>query len=191
MVLDVAGGLFLGHGRHLVADRDPLVQGRQDAVLHPLVQGGLPAGSCANSALSPASRGRRGSVSPRPRPARCWTSSAVTSPDAPGEKLDGDIAYIATGEGWLHLATVIDCCTKEVIGYAMDDHYQTPLISRAIRRAARKRNLSVGAIFPPAAEATTCQPSPEGRSTGSGSVDLPAAPGSVSTTPWPKHSSAP
>jgi transposase InsO family protein len=67
--------------------------------------------------------------------------------DVPGEKLVGDITYIATGEGWLYLATVIDCCTKEVIGYAMDDHYQTPLISRAIRNAARNRTLSAGAIF--------------------------------------------
>jgi putative transposase len=67
--------------------------------------------------------------------------------EAPGEKLVGDITYIKTGEGWLYLATVIDCCTKEVIGYAMDDHYQTPLISRAIRNAARNRKLSSGAIF--------------------------------------------
>ncbi|MFF3404451.1 DDE-type integrase/transposase/recombinase [Streptomyces sp. NPDC002659] len=67
--------------------------------------------------------------------------------EAAGEKLVGDITYIATGEGWLYLATVIDCCTKEVIGYAMDDHYQTPLISRAIRNAARNRKLARGAIF--------------------------------------------
>ncbi|NEC93082.1 IS3 family transposase, partial [Streptomyces sp. SID12501] len=67
--------------------------------------------------------------------------------DAPGEKLVGDITYIKTGEGWLYLATVIDCCTKEVIGYAMDDHYQTPLISQAIRNAARNRKLAAGAIF--------------------------------------------
>ncbi|MFJ2561211.1 MULTISPECIES: IS3 family transposase [unclassified Streptomyces] len=67
--------------------------------------------------------------------------------DAPGKKLVGDITYIATGEGWLYLATVIDCCTKEIIGYAMDDHYQTPLISTAIRNAARNRRISAGAIF--------------------------------------------
>lgn len=67
--------------------------------------------------------------------------------DTPGENLVGDIAYIATGEGWLYLATVIDCCTKEVIGYAMDNHYQTPLISRAIRNAARNWNHSAGAMF--------------------------------------------
>ncbi|WP_367621050.1 DDE-type integrase/transposase/recombinase [Streptomyces olivoreticuli] len=54
------------------------------------------------------------------------------------------ITYVKTGEGWLYLATVIDCCTKEVIGYAMDDHYQTPLISRAIRNAARNRNVLRG-----------------------------------------------
>lgn len=66
---------------------------------------------------------------------------------APGEKLVGDITYINTGEGWLYLATVLDCCTKEVIGYAMDDHYRTPLISRAIRNAARNRALANGAIF--------------------------------------------
>jgi putative transposase len=67
--------------------------------------------------------------------------------DAPGEKLVGDITYIQTGEGWLYLATVLDCCTKEVIGYALDDHYRTPLISRAIRNAARNRKLAKGAIF--------------------------------------------
>jgi len=66
---------------------------------------------------------------------------------APGEKLVGDITYIRTGEGWLYLATVLDCCTKEVIGYAMEDHYRTPLISRAIRNAARNRELVDGAIF--------------------------------------------
>jgi transposase InsO family protein len=67
--------------------------------------------------------------------------------DNPGEKMVGDITYIPTGEGWLYLATVIDCCTKEVIGYAMDDHYQTSLISRAIRNAARNRKLAKDAIF--------------------------------------------
>jgi putative transposase len=99
-----------------------------------------------------------GLVPCQPKPKR-WSltqAAAGTLPDLvgrnftaenPGEKLVGDITYIKTGEGWLYLATVIDCCTKEVIGYAMDDHYQTPLISRAIRNAARNRKLSAGAIF--------------------------------------------
>ncbi|MEU3343249.1 DDE-type integrase/transposase/recombinase [Streptomyces sp. NPDC006668] len=102
-----------------------------------------------------------------------------------------DITYIATGEGWLYLATVIDCCTKEVIGYAMDDHYQTPLISRAIRNAARNRKLAKGAISTLTAEVTTCQPSSGRRSIDWGFADPPDVPESVSTMPWPSRSSAP
>ncbi|MEX0741527.1 MAG: IS3 family transposase, partial [Phycisphaeraceae bacterium] len=65
----------------------------------------------------------------------------------PGAKLVGDITYIETWEGWLFLATVIDCATKKVIGYAMDDNYKTPLISLAITRAAANMTLPQGAIF--------------------------------------------
>src|SRR5690242_21329441 len=67
--------------------------------------------------------------------------------DAPGEKMVGDITYIPTWEGWLYLATVIDCHTKMVVGYAMDDNYRTPLISRAIRDTADRFPVRPGAIF--------------------------------------------
>ncbi len=59
----------------------------------------------------------------------------------------GDITYIPTWEGWLYLATVIDCHTKAVIGWAMGDNYKTPLISAAIIMAARNHSLEPGAIF--------------------------------------------
>ncbi|MFC3453409.1 DDE-type integrase/transposase/recombinase [Amycolatopsis speibonae] len=45
--------------------------------------------------------------------------------DAPGEKMIGDITYVPTWEGWVYLATVIDCHTRAVIGWAMDDSYKT------------------------------------------------------------------
>ena len=66
---------------------------------------------------------------------------------APGEKMVGDITYIATWEGWLYLATVIDCHTKEVIGWAADNNYKTPLIEKAIEMAARNHPLAAEAIF--------------------------------------------
>ncbi len=66
---------------------------------------------------------------------------------APGEKMVGDITYIATWQGWLFLATVIDCASRKVIGWAMDDNYKTPLISAAIEMAARNLSLPEGAIF--------------------------------------------
>ena len=66
---------------------------------------------------------------------------------APGGKMVGDITYIPTWEGWLYLATVIDCATRKVIGWAMDDNYKTPLIIDAIQMAARNLDLPEGAIF--------------------------------------------
>ncbi len=66
---------------------------------------------------------------------------------APGIKMVGDITYIPTWEGWVYLATVIDCYSKKVVAHAMDDNYKTPLITTAIRRAARNEHLAPGAIF--------------------------------------------
>jgi transposase InsO family protein len=52
-----------------------------------------------------------------------------------------------TTKGWVYLATVIDCHTKAVVGWAVDDNYRTPLISAAIRMAARNHGLAPGAVF--------------------------------------------
>ena len=59
----------------------------------------------------------------------------------PGEKMAGDMTYIFTWEGWLYLAAVIDCATRKIIGWAMDDKYRTPLITKAINMAARNVQL--------------------------------------------------
>ncbi|WP_434600251.1 DDE-type integrase/transposase/recombinase [Streptomyces sp. A5-4] len=42
--------------------------------------------------------------------------------DAPGRKLVSDITYVHTWAGFFYLATVIDCHTKAVVGWAMADH---------------------------------------------------------------------
>jgi putative transposase len=67
--------------------------------------------------------------------------------DAPGRKMVGDITYIPTWEGWVYLATVIDCATRKVAGWAMDDNYRTPLITSAVQMAARNLDLPADAIF--------------------------------------------
>jgi putative transposase len=69
------------------------------------------------------------------------------SAERPGRKFVGDITYIPTWEGWLYLATVIDCHTKMVVDYAMDDNYKTPLIAEALTRAAGNTPLADDAIF--------------------------------------------
>jgi putative transposase len=94
---------------------------------------------------------------PRPwRPATTQQGAAGPIPDlvnrdfgaqAPGEKMVGGITYIPTWEGWLYLATVIDCATRKVVGWAMGDNYRTPLISAAIEMAARNTALPADAVF--------------------------------------------
>jgi putative transposase len=95
----------------------------------------------------------------QPRPWRPTTTEAdgqhripdlvqrdFTAP-APGRKLVGDITYIPTREGWVYLATVIDCFSKMVVGWAMADHYKTSLIQAAIDSAAGTIDIQPGCIF--------------------------------------------
>ena len=65
----------------------------------------------------------------------------------PGCKLVGDITYVRTWAGWLYLATVIDCHTKGVIGWAMADHMRTDLICDAITMAATNVTFTTDAVF--------------------------------------------
>ena len=67
--------------------------------------------------------------------------------DRPGAKLVGDITYIHTWEGWLFLATVIDCFNREVIGWAMADHMRTSLVTDALEMAARNHTLEPKCIM--------------------------------------------
>lgn len=51
----------------------------------------------------------------------------------------GDITYLRTWEGWLYLATVIDACSRRVIGWAIADHMRTDLVEDALRMAITLR----------------------------------------------------
>jgi transposase InsO family protein len=59
----------------------------------------------------------------------------------------GDITYIATWEGWLYLATVIDIASRRVVGFAMADHLRTELIADALSNAVAARDPEPGVIF--------------------------------------------
>ena len=62
--------------------------------------------------------------------------------DTPGTKLVGDITYLRTGEGWLYLATVIDLCTRMVVGWAMADHMRASLVTGALAMARDRGHLA-------------------------------------------------
>lgn len=67
--------------------------------------------------------------------------------DAPGCKLVGDITYVRTWEGWLYLATVIDCHSKAVVGWSMAENMRTDLICDAIDMAATNVDFADNALF--------------------------------------------
>jgi len=78
-------------------------------------------------------------------------------PDLIGRRFDpgrpdvawvGDITYIATGEGWLYLASVLDLGSRRWLGYSMADHMRTELVSDALNMAVAARGGEVkGVIF--------------------------------------------
>jgi len=98
-------------------------------------------------------------VACQPRPWRQTTIAdpqASATPDlvrrdftapAPGTKFVGDITYIPTWEGFVYLATVIDCHSKLVAGYALADHMRASLVGDAIAMAAQTVTIVPDAIF--------------------------------------------
>jgi putative transposase len=52
-----------------------------------------------------------------------------------------DITYIATGEGWLYLAAVLDLATRKIVGWSMRDHMRTELALAALTMAAQRQQL--------------------------------------------------
>src|SRR4029453_4241076 len=59
----------------------------------------------------------------------------------------GDITYIPTWEGWLHLATVIDIASRRIVGFAMAEHLRTELVADALTNAVATRDPAPGVVF--------------------------------------------
>ncbi len=135
---------------------------------------------------------------PRPwRPSTTQQGQAGPIPDlvnrdftaeVPGQKMVGDITYIETWKGWAFLATVIDCATRKVIGWAVDDNYRTPLITSAIRMAARNADLPEAAIFHSDRGSNYTSAEFAAVLESLGIRQSWAAPGHVSIMPWRNHS---
>ncbi|CAN5242102.1 hypothetical protein BH24ACT10_BH24ACT10_15770 [soil metagenome] len=68
--------------------------------------------------------------------------------EAPNRTYVGDITYLplACGKN-LYLATVIDCYSRRLAGWAIADHMRTDLIQTALTDALASRRSLVGAVF--------------------------------------------
>jgi transposase InsO family protein len=67
---------------------------------------------------------------------------------APNQRYVGDITYLPIADGSnLYLATVIDCFSRRLAGWAIAAHMRTDLVADALSAAHGTRGLLAGAIF--------------------------------------------
>lgn len=68
-------------------------------------------------------------------------------PEQPDRVWTSDITYIATQEGWLYLAVVIDLFSRQVVGWAMGERMTRQLVIDALTMAWFRRRPGEGMIF--------------------------------------------
>ncbi len=103
---------------------------------------------------------RQAGIQARPRPQRVRTTVTdarlPVAPNhlnrefhasAPNQKWLSDITYIATREGWLYLAVVLDLYARTVVGWAMDTHMHSSLVERAFLMATQQRLPAPNLLF--------------------------------------------
>ena len=67
-------------------------------------------------------------------------------PSRPNEAWAGDVTFVATGEGWLYLAVLLDLFSRRVIGWALSDTNDRALALEALNRALRLRHPPRGLV---------------------------------------------
>jgi transposase InsO family protein len=84
--------------------------------------------------------------------------AAIPAPDLVKRQFDrgrvdqlwvGDITYIPTDEGWLYVASVLDACSRRLVGWSIADHLRTEICTDALRSAVatRRRARLDGVVF--------------------------------------------
>lgn len=68
-------------------------------------------------------------------------------PDAPNRVWTSDITYIQTDAGWLYLAVVLDLYSRQIVGWSMQSHMQSSLVTDALKMAWFRRRPEPGLIF--------------------------------------------
>ena len=66
---------------------------------------------------------------------------------APNQRWVADITSVRTGQGWLHLAVVLDLYARRIVGWATADSLTQELVHRALALALTERRPRPGLIF--------------------------------------------
>jgi putative transposase len=57
-----------------------------------------------------------------------------------------DITYVATDEGFLYLAFILDIYSRRIVGWAMESHLRTELVVDALKMAVWRRKPAPGLV---------------------------------------------
>lgn len=68
------------------------------------------------------------------------------APTRPDEVWLADLTYVATAEGWLYLAGVLDLFSRRLVGWAIDEIMPAALVARALRQAVARRRPPAGLL---------------------------------------------
>jgi putative transposase len=66
---------------------------------------------------------------------------------APDRLWVADITYLRTWEGWLYLVAVQDVYSRRIVGWAIDSHMRTELVTDALQMALARRRPAPGLIW--------------------------------------------
>ena len=69
------------------------------------------------------------------------------TPTAPNQIWVGDITYIDAGGRWLYLAAILDLYSRRIVGWAMSERIDTPLILKALSMALLHREPPANLLF--------------------------------------------
>jgi putative transposase len=67
-------------------------------------------------------------------------------PPAPNQLWVADITYLRSWEGWLYLAVVLDCFSRRIVGFAIEDHLRAELVVDALEQALQRRKPGRGLV---------------------------------------------
>ena len=105
-----------------------------------------PRPGCAPGKSVASGPARRTAATFAPSPPTTWPTERAQPPTRPGEVWQADITYVATREGWLYLAGVLDACSRKIVGWAVDDTMPTGLVARAFERAVASQQPAPGLL---------------------------------------------
>lgn len=70
----------------------------------------------------------------------------VPAPSRPNQIWVSDITCLPTTGGWLYLAVILDACSRKIVGWQVEDHLESSLVTEALKQARQRRGSAPGLL---------------------------------------------